>query len=101
MRQHDPLELLGNCERQIRHTRSDQKRRYKRIRTPFPKKPTTLGQHIHRKRLDAGLIQRQLADQLGVLRATLGAWEADHYQPEGKMRAKITAWLGFDPREAK
>jgi DNA-binding XRE family transcriptional regulator len=98
MRQHDLLELLGIRERQVRHTRSDQTRLYKRIRTPVPKSPTTLGQHIHRKRLNERLIQRQLADQLGVLRATLGAWEADHYQPEGKIRAKITAWLGFDPR---
>jgi len=41
----------------------------------------------------------QVARLLGVWRATLGSWEANHYEPTGSVRARVIAWLGFDPIE--
>ena len=63
----------------------------------MPTDPKTIGEHVHKKRKELGLQQWQLALLLGVWRATLGSWEANHYQPEGKVRDKVIAWLGFDP----
>jgi transcriptional regulator with XRE-family HTH domain len=57
----------------------------------------TIGEHVHKKRLAEGLTQGQLAALFGVWRSTLGSWEANHYEPIGKVRAQVVAWLGFDP----
>ena len=95
--QQGALELLGNCERTIRAKRADGCKLFRRVRTPIPTEPTTIGEHIHKKRADLGLHQWQLAEQLGVWRATLVSWEGNHYQPEGKARDRVVAWLGFDP----
>ena len=67
----------------------------------MPIDPKTFGEHVHRKRKELGLQQWQLAKLLGVWRATLGSWEANHYQPEGQVRDRVIAWLGFDPRTQK
>jgi len=64
----------------------------------MPTLPKTIGEHVHRKRIEAGLTQAQLARQLGVWRATLGSWEANHYQPLGKVRDLVIAWLAFNPQ---
>jgi len=93
--QHDTLELLGICERTIHARRVDGPRLRRRIRTTLVEAPRTLGQHIHRRRVDAGLRQWELAAQWGVCRSMIGAWEADHYQPQGEMRAKVAAFVGF------
>jgi len=71
----------------------------RRTRTLRPVAPTTLGGHVHKNRIEAGLTQGQLAAVFGVWRATLGAWEAGHYEPTGKVRDRVVAWLGFDPDE--
>ena len=95
------MELLGICDRQITVQRGDETRRRKRVRTPLSAKPTTFGEHIHRKRVDEGLTQKQLAARWGIWRATIYGWEAGHYEPEGNKRAVVVAWLGFDPRTSQ
>lgn len=92
------LELLGIRDRQIAVHIDDETRRRKRVRTPLPAAPKTLGEHIFRKRVDEGLTQKQLAARWGIWRATLCSWEANFYEPEGRKRAKVVEWLGFDPR---
>ena len=99
VRKHEPLELLGICDRRIRAERTDLTKCAKRVYTAVPADPQTIGQHIHRRRVDEGLTQKQLAARWSIWRATLGSWEADHYEPEGRKRAKVVAWLGFDPRD--
>jgi chromosome segregation ATPase len=91
------LELLGIRERILRVRRADKRRLGKRVRTPFPESPRTLGQHIHRKRLEAGLTQGQLGAQLGVWRSAVGSWEADHYEPQPPVRARVLAFAGLGP----
>jgi DNA-binding transcriptional regulator YiaG len=67
------------------------------VRTVVLTTPTTIGEHVHKKRKELELHQWQLAKTLGVWRSTLGSWEANHYQPEGRVRDRVIAWLGFDP----
>ena len=67
----------------------------------MPTAPNTIGEHVHKKRKELGLHQWQLAKMLGVWRATLGSWEANHYQPEGRVQDRVIAWLGFDPDAQK
>ena len=52
-----------------------------------------------REKEKLGMHQWQLAKILGVWRSTLGSWEANHYQPESKVRDRVVALLGFDPRQ--
>jgi len=95
------LELLGICERQIVFGRPAWSKVNRRLQTPAPAEPKTIGEHIHKKRKKLVLQQWQLAKQLGVWRATLGSWEANHYVPEGEVRDRVVAWLGFDPQRAE
>jgi DNA-binding XRE family transcriptional regulator len=101
LNQHGSSQLLGICDRQIVVARPAWSKVFRRVRTPLPAEPKTIGEHIHKKRKELGLQQWQLAQELDVWRATLGSWEANHYEPEGKVRDKVIAWLGFDPRERK
>jgi DNA-binding transcriptional regulator YiaG len=91
------LELLGNCARRIVVSRSDSGKDRRRVRTAVPAVPQTIGEHVHKRRKELGLHQWQLAKLLGVWRATLCSWEANHYEPAGKARRRVVAWLGFDP----
>ena len=54
----------------------------------MPPEAKTIGEHVHKRRKDLGLHQWQLAKMLGVWRATLGSWEANHYEPERKVCAR-------------
>jgi DNA-binding transcriptional regulator YiaG len=101
VRKHNPLELLGNCERKIVASRPVWSKVYHRVQTQVPAEPKTIGEHVHKKRNELGLHQGQLAKVLGVWRSTLGSWEANHYQPEGKARERVIAWFGFDPQQQK
>jgi DNA-binding transcriptional regulator YiaG len=96
---HDSLELLGFCERQVVVALPADSTSNRRVRTPLPHSPKTLGDHVLRKRKDLGLHQWQLARLLGVWRSSLGSWEANHYEPTGSVRDRVIAWLGFDPCE--
>jgi DNA-binding transcriptional regulator YiaG len=66
-------------------------------RTPLPVIPKTIGEHIHKRRRELALTQRQAAGLLGVGLQTLIAWEANQCQPREERRRRIIAWLGFDP----
>ena len=99
VRSHAALELLGFCERQVVVALPADSTSKRRVRTPLPHSPATLGDHVLTKRKDLGLPQGQLARLLGVWRASLGSWEANHYEPTGSVRARVIAWLGFDPIE--
>ena len=94
-------ELLGICERKIMVKRPAWCRVASIVRSPFPTDPKTIGEHLHKRRAELGLTQRQVAAQMGVWLATLVCWEGNRHQPTSKARARIVAWLGFDPRQPK
>jgi DNA-binding XRE family transcriptional regulator len=63
----------------------------------YPKSLITLGDHIRKKRLDLGLWQKQIAEQIGVDEVTLYNWERQRTVPKLPYIPKIIAFLGYVP----
>ena len=64
---------------------------------PITKEPTTLGEHLRKKRFSAGLRQSQAARILGVSNRTLSLWETDRVYPAWAFQPRLIAYLGYDP----
>jgi transcriptional regulator with XRE-family HTH domain len=65
-------------------------------RLPYPAQLTTLGDHVRKRRLDLGLLQREVAEKLGVTASTIWNWEANHSSPQLRLIPKVIAFLGYD-----
>lgn len=63
----------------------------------YPENPKTLGEHIKRRRLDLGLLQREAAQQVGASHASLVNWEKGWREPELRFMPAIIHFLGYDP----
>jgi DNA-binding XRE family transcriptional regulator len=50
--------------------------------TKYPKQINSLGDHIRARRLDLKLLQKQVADQIGVHEQTITGWERNATSPE-------------------
>lgn len=59
----------------------------------------TFGQKVHRLRVAAGLVQRQLADLAGVPLSTLQGWEVDRREPTFRAAARLAKALGVSVEE--
>ena len=59
--------------------------------------PTTLGEHIKKRRLELGLTQKQVANALGVNPWTVLNWETGQHQPPIRSIPGILAFLDYDP----
>ena len=66
-------------------------------RTRPPEKLDTVGDHIRRRRLTLKLLQRQVAQQLGVNHATITNWETNGAQPTLTYMPAIIRFLGYNP----
>jgi transcriptional regulator with XRE-family HTH domain len=88
--------MLPFCERHVSVARKDVAPVWTRI-FPIAKEPTTLGQHLKKKRFQAGLRQAQIARRLGVSCRTLSLWECDRIYPTWAFQPRIIAYLGYDP----
>lgn len=64
----------------------------------YPREPKTLGGHLRKRRLDLGLLQRDVAGQIGVDLKTLCNWERQRTEPEIRFLPAIFQFLGGDPR---
>ena len=64
---------------------------------PYEREPKTLGQHLKKRRLELGLRQRDIADNMGVNTWTYLLWEQNKTKPEVRYWPKIILFLGFDP----
>jgi|GEM_PF-1235871 len=53
--------------------------------------------HIHKVRFERGLLQKEVADLVGVNVATIVNWEKNHTQPPVMLLPKIIDFLGYDP----
>jgi len=56
-----------------------------------------LGDHIKAARLDRGLLQREVAEIMGVSEASISNWELNHRPPFISCYPKIIAFLGYIP----
>lgn len=63
----------------------------------YPEDLQTVGDHIRKHRLDCGLLQREVAKEMGVSTATLFNWEAGRTEPEVRNWPGIIRFLGYDP----
>lgn len=56
-----------------------------------------MGDHLRRARLLRGLLQKEVAEALGVSPFTVMNWEANETEPGPRDGPKIFAWLGYLP----
>jgi transcriptional regulator with XRE-family HTH domain len=83
------MDALPFCSLKLKST--------KPISDQYPKEINTLGDHIRKRRLDLGLLQREVAEKIGVTKATIYHWERQRTQPEIRFIARIIEFLGYDP----
>lgn len=74
--------------------------RGRKPRHGYPEELRTLGEHLKKKRLDLGLIQREVAKEIAVSKATLYNWEKGRSEPEIRFYPAIIRFLGYDPTAA-
>jgi site-specific DNA recombinase len=66
----------------------------------IPIEPKTIGDHIRRTRLSMKLLQKDVAERLGVKKTTIYTWEGNYAAPEAKYMPAIMNFLGYNPLPA-
>jgi transcriptional regulator with XRE-family HTH domain len=66
----------------------------------YPKQINSLGDHIRARRLDLKLLQKQVANQIGVHELTITGWESNTTVPEVRYMPAIIEFLAYDPLPA-
>ena len=54
-----------------------------------------MGDHLRKRRLDLGLLQREVAEQIGVDAMTICNWEKQRTVPEIRCMPRIIEFLGY------
>ena len=69
------------------------------LRSPIriPVRPETVGDHIRLRRLKLKLLQRQVAERVGVKEASVWNWEANGARPGFEYMPSIIDFLGYNP----
>jgi transcriptional regulator with XRE-family HTH domain len=62
----------------------------------YPAKLNTLGDHLRTRRLDLGLLQKEVAGQIGVTKCTIQYWETNRVSPAIRFIPLINEFLGYD-----
>jgi transcriptional regulator with XRE-family HTH domain len=63
----------------------------------YPRLLRTLADHLRQRRLDLGLLQREVADRLGVNAMTVCNWETNRTSPQLRFIPRIIVFLGYYP----
>ena len=63
----------------------------------YPKVLKTLGNHLRKRRLDLGLLQKEVAERLGVTTDTITNWELNRCEPGIRCYPAIIEFLGYVP----
>ena len=95
-RKQAPLALLGIRDRVLR-VKITTSSVYRRLWRGIGAEPRTIGEHLRRKRVDMGLTNVELAHILAVAYQTVERWEHNRCPMKPKHRAKVVAFLGYDP----
>ena len=64
---------------------------------PWVLLPTTLGEHLKKRRIEQGLLQRDVQDRFNLDKETYANWEKDRYYPAMRHWPGIIEFLGGDP----
>lgn len=76
---------------------------YARLQAPkpksskYPKELKTLGDHIRKRRINLGLLQREVAEEIGVSKATIYNWENHRTKPPDRYIGGIMEFLAYKP----
>ncbi|MBT1074883.1 helix-turn-helix domain-containing protein [Geobacter grbiciae] len=62
----------------------------------YPEFPITVGEHIRKKRMDLGLLQREVAKIIGVTESSIWNWEHGT-EPKLQYNPSIIKFLGYIP----
>ena len=57
----------------------------------------TLGDHLRKRRLDLGLLQGDVAEELDVNKMTVCNWETNRTSPQLRLIPRIITFLGYSP----
>jgi DNA-binding XRE family transcriptional regulator len=63
----------------------------------LPRELKTLGDHIRKKRIELGLLQREAANLLGADPQSVNAWERNYHQPSLRLLPAIIGFLNYNP----
>jgi len=63
----------------------------------YPNEINTLCDHLRTRRVDLKLLQKQVAEQIGVEGATITNWERNASTPLIRYMPAIVRFLGYDP----
>jgi len=63
----------------------------------IPLAPQTVGDHIRKRRLGLKMLQREVAEQLGVDKTSVFNWEGNRSSPDIRYMPAIIDFLGYDP----
>ena len=83
------IPALPFCHAELRVVKSKPER--------YPKELNSLGDHIRSRRMDVSLLQKQVAEQIGVCELTITNWERNESRPAVKCIPAIIRFLGYDP----
>lgn len=73
----------------------------KSLRTKdYSARPKTLGEYLKKRRRELGLLQREVADRMGINHFTYINWENDKTKPVSSQFRPVIDFLGFDPTPA-
>ena len=67
----------------------------------YPRQLRALGDHLRKRRLDLALLQREVAEKLGVNAMTICNWEINRTSPQLRFIPKIIAFLGYVPHDTQ
>ena len=70
---------------------------HKNRKVPVPRDPKTIGGYLRKRRLQLGLLQSEVARNLGVSMVTLSLWEGDKVYPTWEYQPRIAEYLGHNP----
>jgi transcriptional regulator with XRE-family HTH domain len=71
--------------------------RGRKPREGYPEEPSTIGEHLRKRRLDLGLRQKDAARAIGANFKTYENWEQEKYEPEVRFWPGMIRFLGYDP----
>jgi ribosome-binding protein aMBF1 (putative translation factor) len=66
----------------------------------YPKQIKTLGDHVRAKRIELGLVQKDVGRSIGVAAGTVTNWEVGATDPEVSLIPAVIGFLGYNPLPA-
>ena len=63
----------------------------------YPKQLKHLGDHLRARRINSGLLQREVAARIGTTKEVIHNWERGHAEPQVRYYPALVEFLGYNP----